>query len=202
MPTLYVFALVQLTRFRPARRRAGGVRFRGYAGKPGTTFFRQFHCRKHCFRRTRLYCSDCGENVGTERITNLICSRKLGGCESASIFHGTRSTQRQGDKRQRRSRRNRVTRTVARRFAQSTSEWPKTLPRGSNGGRSLLGTPFSPIFRRATKDGVPEGPTEKRMPVKRKNARLRPRRAYRKENAGKNVKSKIKPPKGVRYVES
>ena len=51
------------------------------------------------------------------------------------------------------------------------------------------GTPFSPIFRRATKDGVPEGPTEKRMPVKRKNARLRPRRAYRKENAGKNVKS-------------
>ena len=27
VPTLYVFALVQLTRFRPARRRAGGVRF-------------------------------------------------------------------------------------------------------------------------------------------------------------------------------
>ena len=27
MPTLYVFARVQLTRFRPARRRAGGVRF-------------------------------------------------------------------------------------------------------------------------------------------------------------------------------
>ena len=45
----------------------------------------------HCFRRTRLYCSDCGENVGTERLTNLICSRKLGGCESASIFHGTRT---------------------------------------------------------------------------------------------------------------
>ena len=27
VPTLYVFALVQLTRFRPVRRRAGGVRF-------------------------------------------------------------------------------------------------------------------------------------------------------------------------------
>ena len=37
----YEFARVQFTRFRPARRRAGGVRFRGYAGKPGTTFFRQ-----------------------------------------------------------------------------------------------------------------------------------------------------------------
>ena len=56
-------------------------------------------CRKHCFRRTQLYCSNCGENVGTERITNLICSRKLGGCVSLPILLGTRSTQRQGDKR-------------------------------------------------------------------------------------------------------
>ena len=38
---------------------------RGFAGKPSTTFFRQFHCRKHCFRRTRWYCTNCGENVGT-----------------------------------------------------------------------------------------------------------------------------------------
>ncbi len=36
----------------------------------------------------------------------------------------------------RHARLNRVKCTVARRFAQSTSEWPKTLPRGSNGGRS------------------------------------------------------------------
>ena len=42
----------------------------------------------------------------------------------------------------------------------------KTLPLGIQGDRNPLGTPFSPIFRRATKDGVPEGPTEKRMPVK------------------------------------
>ena len=33
--------------------------------------------------RTRLYCTMCDKNVGTERITNLIYSRKLGGCESA-----------------------------------------------------------------------------------------------------------------------
>ena len=88
---------------------------RGFAGKPGTTFFRQFHCRKHCFRRTQLYCTMCDKNVGTERITGLICSRKLGGCISsthstASYPKGTsygdaeaspsgRSTQRQGDKR-------------------------------------------------------------------------------------------------------
>ena len=30
--------------------------------------------------RTRLYCSNCGENVDTERITGLICGRKSGGC--------------------------------------------------------------------------------------------------------------------------
>ena len=41
------------------------------------------------FPRTLLYCSNCGEFVGAERITNLICSRKLGGCEGISIFHGT-----------------------------------------------------------------------------------------------------------------
>ena len=88
----YVCARVQLTRFRPARRRAPegsalGVpvvfALRGFAGKPGTTFFRQFHCRKHCFRRAQLYCSMCGEIVGTLRITGVICGRKLGGCESA-----------------------------------------------------------------------------------------------------------------------
>ena len=62
---------------------------RGFAGKPSTTFFRQFHCRKHCFRRTLLYCSNCGEFVGTLRITSLICGRKLGCRVSLSIFLGT-----------------------------------------------------------------------------------------------------------------
>ena len=42
----------------------------------------------------------------------------------------------------------------------------KTLPLGIQGDRNPLGTPFSSIFRRATKDGAPGGPTEKRMPVK------------------------------------
>ena len=32
----------------------------GSAGKPSTTFLRQFHCRKHCFRRTLAYCTNCG----------------------------------------------------------------------------------------------------------------------------------------------
>ncbi len=36
--------------------------------------------------RTRLYCSNCGENVGTERITSLICSQKPGGSVSLPVF--------------------------------------------------------------------------------------------------------------------
>ena len=46
-------------------------------------------CASTLLPRTRLYCSNCGENVGTLRITNLIYSRKAGGCEGISIFHGT-----------------------------------------------------------------------------------------------------------------
>ena len=136
---------------------------------------------------------------------------------------GQCSAPRQGDKRQRtprvfasrhRSRLNRVKRTVARWFAQSTSEWPKTLLRGfkgppigapakaqrsgfggerrSSGTTELLplkakrrmrslrrrGTPFSPIFRRATKDGATGG---RQLP----NA------------AGKKEKRKITPPEVV-----
>ena len=32
----------------------------GFAGKPSTAFLRQFHCRKHCFRRTLAYCALTG----------------------------------------------------------------------------------------------------------------------------------------------
>ena len=52
----------------------------------------------------------------------------------------------------RHARLNRVKCTVAERFAQSTSVWPKTLPRGSNGGRSPLGLSFSHIFLQTKKD--------------------------------------------------
>ena len=41
------------------------------------------------FPRTLLYCSNCGEFVSTERITGLICSRKLGGSMSVPIILGS-----------------------------------------------------------------------------------------------------------------
>ena len=151
------------------------------------------------FPRTQLYCTGCGENVGTLRITNLIYSRKSGGCEGISIFHGSapqgyflrrrfaspsgRSTQSAWKQcGARHARLNRVTRTVARRFAHSTSEWPKTLPRGSNGGRSPLGLSFSTIFLQTKKDGAVG---DRRLP----NA------------AGKIVQRKMESPKGVGFAE-
>ena len=113
-----------------------------------------------------------------------------------STSSGDASHLRQGGARH--ARLNRVTRTVAKWFAQSTSEWPKTLLRGSNGGRSPLGLSFFHIFlqtkkdmatggrwssravgkKRAAKDGVPEGRWSRRAP-------------------GKNVKRKTQPPEGV-----
>ena len=173
--------------------------------------------------RTRLYCSNCGENVGTERITGLICSRKSGGCESASIFHGPRSTQRQGDKRsapqgyllrgtaadliasnaplraRRKSPWGKKVGTQHVRMAQhttpgiqgATNRGPAKAQRSGFGGErrssgttELLpltakrrmwslrrrGTPFSPIFRRATKDMAAGG--RRLTTAARKNAKI------------------------------
>ena len=51
-------------------------------------------------------------------------------------------------------------------------------PQGIQGDRNPLGTPFSSIFRRAAKDGVPEG-------------------RWKSSAAGKNVQRKMESPKGA-----
>ena len=57
------------------------------------------------------------------------------------------------------------------------------------------GTPFSPIFRRATKDGATGGRQLPNAAGKlAKQKKPRPRRAYRKENPGKNVQPKPQNP--------
>ena len=146
------------------------------------------------FPRTRLYRTHCGENVGTERITGLICGRKLGGCVNLSFLLGTRSTQRQGDKRSAAA--DLIASNAPLREGRHTARQnpPKHYPQGIQGDRNPLGTPFSPIFRRATKDGAPGGrqlpnaagklakqknhapggPTENTMPVKTKNKKITP----------------------------
>ena len=165
MRTSYEFALVQLTRFRPVR---GVLRT---VSTDSIVLLR--------LRRMR----------NTHRITNLICSRKLGGCESAinsTAVHpkGTsygdaeaspsgRSTQRQGDKRSAAADLIASNAPLRNGSHKARQNGPKHYPRGFKGPQPL-GTPFSPIFRRATKDGVPEGPTEKRMPVNSQNKKTCP----------------------------
>ena len=85
----YVFAVMQLTRFRPVRRRAVSFSFLGLRHKSERFLHATMADCKHCFRRTHAYCTGCGENVGTERITGLICSRKSGGCVSFAIIMGS-----------------------------------------------------------------------------------------------------------------
>ena len=131
------------------------------------------------FPRSLLYCSDCGENVGTERITNLICSRKLGGCGSLSIFLGTAARRAHGSSAEHAMRdliaSNAPLRNGSHKARPTSS---KTLPRGSNGGRSPLGLSFSPIFLQTKKD----------MAVGDR---------WKRRATGKNVKTKISPPTGV-----
>ena len=97
----YVFARVQLTRFRPVASSQtpypsfclSGQKLSRSAAPPFPTkptyvgLWRGPHFA--LLPRTLLYCSNCGEIVGTERITSLICSRKSGGSISFAIFLGT-----------------------------------------------------------------------------------------------------------------
>ena len=97
----------------------------------------------------------------------------------------------------RHARLNRVKCTVAERNAQSTSEWPKTLPRGSNGDRSPLGLSFSPIFLQTKKDGVPEGRWKSSAVGKKRIAKdIAPGGRRSSRAASKNVKQKDYVPEG------
>ena len=130
MLTPYEFALVQFTRFRLVRRRAGGVRFARLRRK----------AKHHLFATISL---------PQALLPPDSCVLRCQGSGTTYDFSGHRSTQRQGNKRQRtprvfasrhRSRLNRVKRTVARRYNQSTSGF---LSRMNPGGLKGVATPFA-----------------------------------------------------------
>ena len=84
--TPYEFAVMQLTRFRLVRRRAVSVSFLRLRQKRTLPSCNSLCGCKHCFRRTLAYCTNCGENVGTQRTTNVIQTWKSGGCGSVRDF--------------------------------------------------------------------------------------------------------------------
>ena len=89
VPTLYVFARVQLTRFRPARRRAGGVRFTRLRRKARHHLFSAISLPKALLPPDSIVLLRLRRIRNTYRITSLICGRQSGGCEGISIFHGS-----------------------------------------------------------------------------------------------------------------
>ena len=109
VPTSYEFAVMQLTRFRPVR---GVLRT---ASTDSIVL--------HVVRRNRWHFKNNRRNLWSE----------VGLLRKSCCLSEHRSTQRQGDKRQRRSRRNRVTRTIAKWFAQSTSGILQNIAPGIQG---------------------------------------------------------------------
>ena len=97
-------------------------------------------------------------------------------------FAEQRSTQRQGDKRSAAADLIASNAPLRNGSHKARQNGPKHYPQGIQGDRNPLGTPFSSIFRRAAKDGVPEG-------------------RWKSSAAGENVKSKISPPEVVGLVE-
>ena len=95
--------------------------------------------------------------------------------------YGQCSTPRQGDKRSAAADLIASHAPLRTRRHKARQAYTKTLPRGFKGPQPL-GTPFSPIFRRATKDGATGG---------RRMSRA----------VGKHVKSKTPPPEVVGLVE-
>ena len=152
VPTLYVFALVQLTRFRPVR----GV-CKHTVSTDSVVLLQLRRIRWHLENNR----PDLWSAVGWLRRNFYLPwhphpkGTSYGDAEASPSGRSTQSAWKQCGARH--ARLNRVKCTVAKWFAQSTSEWPKTLLRGSNGGRSPLGLSFSPIFLQTKKDGATGG---------------------------------------------
>ena len=93
----------------------------------------------------------------TYRISSLICGRKSGGSVSLPVFLS--SAARRGKGISDSAAADLIASNAPLREGRHTARQnpPKHYPQGIQGDRNPLGTPFSSIFRRAAKDGVPEG---------------------------------------------
>ena len=134
----YEFARVQFTRFRPARRRAGGVRFTRLRRKAKHHLFSAISLPKALLPPDSVVLRQLPrKHVGTSVIWAMQHAERMEAVRSHAMRDLIASNA------PLRKRRHKV------RPASS-----KTLPRGSNGGRSPLGLSFSPIFLQTKKDGA------------------------------------------------
>ena len=84
----YEFARVQLTRFRPARRRAGGVRFTRLRRKARHHLFSAISLPKALLPPDSIVLHELRRMRKTFRISSVVCNRKSGGCVSFAIILG------------------------------------------------------------------------------------------------------------------
>ena len=140
-------------------------------------------CASTLFPRTRLYCSDCGENGSILRITNLICSRKSGGCVSLAVFLSSAARRAHGSSAEHAMRDLIASNTPLREGRHTARQnGPKHYPGDPTGAAAPL-VCLSPLsFFKQRKMGPPEvvGLVEKLV---------------------KNVQRKMESPKGVGKVE-
>ena len=80
----YEFAVLQFTRFRLVRWRAGSCCFLWLRRNKALPLYNALRGCKHCFRRTLAYCSNCGKIVDTYRITGVLQTLQSGCCGSAN----------------------------------------------------------------------------------------------------------------------
>ena len=80
----YVCARVQLTRFRPARRRAGGVRFTRLRRKARHHLFSAISLPKALLPPVSIVLLQLRRNRNTYRITDVSQTRQSGGCVSST----------------------------------------------------------------------------------------------------------------------
>ena len=139
----YVFALVHFTRFRLVRRRAGGVRFARLRRKVKHRLFAAISLPQALLPPDSCLLLRLRQNRWHSKNNQRFANFAVRWLRECSDLSWQRSTQRQGNKRQRRSRLNRVNCTIARRYAQSTSGFLSRMnPGGIKGGRNPLCTPF------------------------------------------------------------
>ena len=133
--------------------------------------------------RTRLYCNTCDKNVGTLRITCLIYSRQSGGCVNLSFLLGTRSTQRQGDKRSAAADVIASNAPLRNGSHKARQNGPKHYPGDPTGAAAPL-VCLSPLsFFKQRKMGPPEVVRLAERQVKTYSERWSPRRAFVSQSA-------------------
>ena len=191
MPTSHEFAVMQFTRFRPVRRRAGGVRFTRLRRKAKHHLFSAISLPKALLPPDSIVLLQLRRIRNTYRKTNVPQTLQSGGCENASSFLGSAARRGKGISDSAAADVIASHAPLRKRRHKARQNGPKHYPGGFKGIAIPL-TRLSPLsFAVQRKMESPKGTGNAERQVKTYSERYRHRRSSRKENAGKHVKITI-----------